>query len=297
MDRYGSISGAARNLFISQPALSRYIKELEQTIDITIFERLNTGVVTTPQGKEFIRHAKQLIDQMNCLQEIYFNKQDPHILNLKVVTVRYAAVIQAFISIYNNLSKISAFHNICIVEKNIEEVIDDIYRGLYNLGVLIISSDKKDYWEHLMETYEINFDSIHTQSAYVQLGHNHPLVNKDNISLGELADFPHATMAGIDVSSVNFCSSVPYYDHRLVKKRIVVNDKSTMYDVLLNTTAYYIGMNLSKLSPKDGKIKYIPLVGTDLFMECVVIYLKDHTLTDTEKMFINELKKIVKSNN
>lgn len=48
--RTGNISQAARELYISQPAVSRAIQKLEENLDTTLFKRNSRGVTLTPDG-------------------------------------------------------------------------------------------------------------------------------------------------------------------------------------------------------------------------------------------------------
>ena len=52
-----SLREAASRLFISQPALSSAIRELEEELGIKLFERTNKGILLTEQGKEFLSYA------------------------------------------------------------------------------------------------------------------------------------------------------------------------------------------------------------------------------------------------
>ena len=49
----GTISAAARQLYIAQPSLTSAVKELENELGITIFKRTNKGVLLSPEGQEF----------------------------------------------------------------------------------------------------------------------------------------------------------------------------------------------------------------------------------------------------
>ena len=66
----GSMSEAAKKLFVSQPSLSNSIKELENEIHINIFIRSNKGITISEEGREFFVQAlqKDLLLQRN---EIY----------------------------------------------------------------------------------------------------------------------------------------------------------------------------------------------------------------------------------
>ena len=64
----GSITEAAKLLFISQPSLSNSIKETETEAGITIFLRSRTGITLTKDGAEFLGYARQVIQQMELLE-------------------------------------------------------------------------------------------------------------------------------------------------------------------------------------------------------------------------------------
>ena len=67
----GTISEAAKELFISQPSLTNAIRELEQEMQVTIFHRTNKGVTITAEGDEFLAYARQILDQVGLMQERY----------------------------------------------------------------------------------------------------------------------------------------------------------------------------------------------------------------------------------
>ena len=49
----GTLSDAAKELFVSQPALTKAIKELEDEMNISIFNRTNKGVIVSLEGECF----------------------------------------------------------------------------------------------------------------------------------------------------------------------------------------------------------------------------------------------------
>ena len=66
-----SISKAAANLYMGQPNLSRAIKELEEHIGITIFNRTSKGITVTDEGEEFLRYARRIIAQVEQVENMY----------------------------------------------------------------------------------------------------------------------------------------------------------------------------------------------------------------------------------
>ena len=67
----GSINKASETLLIAQPNLSRSIKELESDLGITIFERSRRGMTLTPEGCEFISHARHILEQIDAVEKMY----------------------------------------------------------------------------------------------------------------------------------------------------------------------------------------------------------------------------------
>ena len=62
----GSISRAAKELYISQPAVSRAVQKLEHNLNTLLFKRNSRGVALTPDGKilfEKIQAAFELVDE------------------------------------------------------------------------------------------------------------------------------------------------------------------------------------------------------------------------------------------
>ena len=64
VERSRSITGAAKQLFISQPNLSRDIRELEEEIGFTVFTRSSRGVIPTEKGREFLVLAKKAVSSI-----------------------------------------------------------------------------------------------------------------------------------------------------------------------------------------------------------------------------------------
>ncbi|MDE7194471.1 MAG: LysR family transcriptional regulator, partial [Oscillospiraceae bacterium] len=73
VEKTRSISKAAENLYMGQPNLSRAIKELEESLGITVFKRTTKGISITPDGEEFLRRARRIVSQVEEMEDIYRN--------------------------------------------------------------------------------------------------------------------------------------------------------------------------------------------------------------------------------
>ena len=292
ISRCGSINRAAKRLYISQSSLSRGIKELESEVGIQIFARSSTGIETTHQGEEFLKHAAKLDVQYKHLEEMYFSGYKPDVFHLSVSSVRFAVANRAMLNLYDRY-KDSEFQNICFAEGSQEDVIEHVYDGLFSLGILIASSDKRDYWRATAKSRELNFSVLATQPPFIFVGAQNPVAQGDSVRVEQLINLPHATMAQSDVSPLLYCSGVNNYDYRTVAKRILVSDRAGLYDLLRSTDAYYIGLNLRDTSCCTSGIRFLPLSDADVTMDCSLVYMKQHRLTTVEEEYIAEIKRLL----
>jgi DNA-binding transcriptional LysR family regulator len=69
--KVGSLNKASETLLVATPNISRSIKELEGDLGINIFERTAKGVTLTPEGEEFISYAKELLNQIDQVENFY----------------------------------------------------------------------------------------------------------------------------------------------------------------------------------------------------------------------------------
>ena len=83
VERCRSITKAAKQLFVSQPNLSRDIRELEEEIGFSLFTRSSKGVVPTEKGREFLLLARKAVQQFQVL-EAFCSHEDKDRLHLEI---------------------------------------------------------------------------------------------------------------------------------------------------------------------------------------------------------------------
>lgn len=64
---YLNFTKASKELYISQPAISKHIKELEVTYGVQLFERMGGKIILTTAGTAFLRHAKSILESYRAL--------------------------------------------------------------------------------------------------------------------------------------------------------------------------------------------------------------------------------------
>ena len=70
LEKYGSFSKAAKEMFLSQPYISATIKDLEDEVGFQIVERSNRGVHFTLQGTLVLEKAHTILDEMDAIYKL-----------------------------------------------------------------------------------------------------------------------------------------------------------------------------------------------------------------------------------
>lgn len=72
----GSISAAAKHCYIAQPSISNAIRQLEDKLQVPLFERYARGVKPTGQGKELYPLAKKLLGEAKAMETLFVDGPD-----------------------------------------------------------------------------------------------------------------------------------------------------------------------------------------------------------------------------
>jgi DNA-binding transcriptional LysR family regulator len=65
----GSVSSAARHVHVSQPALSRQIRDLENELGVQLFDRVGRRIELTADGEDLLRHSRDVLAQAESVRE------------------------------------------------------------------------------------------------------------------------------------------------------------------------------------------------------------------------------------
>ena len=148
--RSRSISKAAESLYISQPFLSKAIRELESDIGIDIFNRTSRGVIPTKKGEEFLIHAQALLDHMEELEALY--KVAPREEYHFEITVPISCYIaHAFVQFVQELSD-KPYIKVDYQEANTMTAIDRVVDRDSNIGIIRYQEDYEDYFLRYVES-------------------------------------------------------------------------------------------------------------------------------------------------
>ncbi|UOQ83754.1 LysR family transcriptional regulator [Gracilibacillus salinarum] len=233
--RSRSISQAAQRLFISQPSLSNALKELEKEIGITIFSRTNKGIVMTQEGSEFLRYARQVVEQAELLENRYSNKRLPK-QHFSVSAQHYSFAVSAFVRLLEdyNLEE----YEFMLRETKTYEIIDDVQKLRSEIGILYVNHFNEKVIHKFLREGNLVFHELFEARPHVFVSFRNPLVQKEYVTLEDLVPYPYLSFEQGDYNSFYFSEEILSTLSR--PKNIKVSDRATLFNLVIGLNGYTI---------------------------------------------------------
>lgn len=231
----GTISAAAKELFISQPSLTNAIKELENEMQITIFHRTNKGIAISNKGDEFLGYARQVLEQASLLEEKFLNVKNQSPI-FSVSAQHYSFAVNAFVEVIREFG--GDQYDFTLRETQTNEIIEDVSRLKSEIGILYTSSKNEEVIGKLIRQKGLVFEELFQAKPHVFISSKHPLAKQRVIQLEELDEYPYLSFEQGEYNSFYFSEEILSTLDR--KKNIKVRDRATLFNLAIGLNGYTV---------------------------------------------------------
>lgn len=258
----GSINEAAKRLFLTQPSLSNAVKELENEMGIQIFQRSSGGISLTAEGREFMTYSKQILDQVNLMNERYKNGQQRK-QSFSVSAQHYAFVVHAFVELIKSVN--ANEYQFTLRETETQNIFNDLAQFKSELGILYTNGFNQKIMQRLFKENNLVFTPLFVAKPHIFVSRYNPLTSKSSVNLSDLEDYPYLSYEQGEVNSFYFSEEIlSTLSH---KKSIKVSDRATIFNLMVGLNGYTISSGIISSKLNDDKIVAIPLnVDDDITM-------------------------------
>lgn len=230
VEKTGSITQAAENLYMSQPTLSKAIKDLEGSLGFSIFKRSSRGVVPTRKGGEFLLHAKKIVAQIERM-ELALQAQDASHQMFSLAIPRVSYIARAAAQYIRSLDD-GRDMEIDLLETNSMRVIDAVAQGRSVLGIVRYHVQDEDYFMRCMAEKGVQYEPV-WQADYVALMRSdHPLAEKSLLSAEDLRSYIEITPGDEEVPYIRVSEAEAVAGLAPSARRILVYDRAMQFDLL-----------------------------------------------------------------
>lgn len=231
--REGTISAAAEALHVAQPSLSRQMKDLEEELGVSLFERGNRKITLTEEGMVLRKRAEEMVRLMQMTEEEISSIKNHISGSVRIgagESISFHYLSRAAASLAEEHPDIR-FH---ITSGDTQDLMDELQNGLIDFAVIFTDVDHTLY-QSLPLPAEDSFGVLMPKDS--------PLAEKDVIHWSDLkglpvivsrASLPYFTGAE-DLSSLNIVATY----NLIFNASLLVEDGlgyAICFDRLINTT-------------------------------------------------------------
>jgi len=281
----GSISEAARALFLSQPSLTNAIKELETEMQISIFNRTNKGISVSNAGDEFLAYARQVLEQSHLLEEKFLNvnRQSPR---FSVSTQHYSFAVDAFVDVIREFG--GNQYDFTLRETQTYEIIEDVSKLKSEIGILYTSSNNEEIINKLLKQNNLEFEELFIARPHVFISSKHPLAESHEITMEALENYPYLSFEQGDYNSFYFSEEILSTLDR--NKNIKVRDRATLFNLVIGLNGYTVSTGVISKELNGENIIAKPL-NVKEYMRVGIIRQKNMHLSRYGSAYSEALKK------
>ena len=283
----GSITEAAKSLFIAQPSLSAAIHELEAEMDTKIFKRSSRGVLITPEGAEFLGYARQVVQQAALIEDKYIARSSVR-QRFSVSTQHYSFTSSAFVELVR--AQGGEAYEFTLREGKTYDTINDVRTLRSEMGVLYLSSFNEAVIRKMLRESNLVFSELFSARPHIFVGRNNPLAGRESVTLADLEPLPCLTYEQGDQNAFYFSEEIlSTLNH---EKSIKVTDKGTIIDLMVGTDGYTISSGICPSYLRGEDIISIPLT-VDEVIRIGVITHRDYRPTVLGEKYLEILHRVV----
>ncbi|MBS4174900.1 LysR family transcriptional regulator [Bacillus sp. FJAT-49736] len=279
--KYNSFSIAAEHLYITQPTISKMIKNLETELGVSLFDRSRKQLTLTDAGKVILEQAKLVDKAFHNLESELDN-----LLGLKTGTIRIG--LPPIFDARFLLSFIGRFHEkypgitFQLTEDGSKKVEEDVENNLLDVGVVVLPT-KNDIFEHF---------SFMEEDLKLILHATHPLANWQEVDLVQLANEPFILFNkefALHDRIISSCRSVGF------EPKII--SKSSQWSFIEEMVSWNLGVSLlpESLCPHlSTKVRSIKVVNPSISWNLGIIWGKHQYLSFAAREWLSFTKEELK---
>lgn len=287
IEKYHSISKAAKALYMGRPSLSESLNNLEEEIGVSLFERSPGGVSATPEGMDILNIAERIIEGVD---EILNYSEQVHELRGDVdvyITPSYGFL---FSSLLLEFDKRFPKANLHLNMVNSEEAIETLSQGKGCIGMIMWGCVSQQKLENI-KSVDLQFEAFQSHVMFLYVSVDNPLAQKESVTLEEIRNEKFIAYSAKHWASIN----------RLIQAdsdALVMLDRGALMQLINeNQGVAVLPETFAQKSPyyESGSIKLIPIEGSNSFcnaIECL-IWPNKRKLTLLEQKTLELLRDIL----
>lgn len=279
----GSISKAAKNLYMNQPNLSRAVKELEKSLGTAIFIRTPKGIILSKEGKILLEYSKSIFHKLEELEEQLKDQKENNVsFNISIPRATYITyAFTKFIQEIHSTSEIKINYS----ETNNIEAVDNILYNGFELGIIRYTQPYEMDMEQSLKKQNLAFKEIWESEYVLLMSKNHPLAEKEEISSADLDEYTELVHGDEDFNKMN--------PHGNRHKKIYLYERGSQFDLLRNVPTTYMWVSpIPQYILEHNDLVQKRCLNNNISFRDLLVYRADYQFSPFASRFISVLQQV-----
>lgn len=276
----GSISEAARRMYVAQSSVSGAIRDMEEYYGIQLFHRSGKGVALTSAGEELLSELRVIDRKMDFLKNKYARCEQERVV-FSVAAQHHIFGLDCFLNVIKEIK--AAEYRLCFLECSTIEIMENVERGYADIGLFFYSEPIARQTLQEIRAHNLEHHSLGREKIHIHMHKSHPLNRKPAIHKSDLAAWPCVTYDQILQSqpfSGEVFTSCPY--------KLGTTDRAAAYSMLTSMDALIAGTSFVPEAERQRDIIARPLEDGYTIQQ-VWVTRKDHRLSEPAQRFVSAL--------
>ena len=285
--QWGSVSAAAKQLYVAQPNVSKALKNLEEEFGLRIFERSSTGMIPTEQGRQFIEQARKVLQEVDRLSDGARQAQE-RCTELRVVLPHATYASYAAVDFLQQAAQ-NAQLRVHIRESGSMDALDFVLRRGYHLALLRYAEEDEDYYVRYCARRGLHQELVMQFEYQLLVNRDSPLARHEIYELSDLNDYTEVLhddfqLPGEEGSGLRW--------HVNANRRIHVYERCSQFSILQNLpTAYMWASPMPQRALEQYHLVLKKCPAQRQRMKDVLVYPDSGALRPEEETFVQLLHK------
>lgn len=289
----GSISKAAKNLYMTQPQLSRALKELEDSVGAALFNRTAKGVIPTEKGADFLSGARSVLSKLEememGLKPSSVGKQD------FLVSVPRAGCYSYAFDAFLECIDFDLNMNLTYRETNAVRAIKNVCDRVNDIAFIRYRTEHENYFLREIEDRGLAYEVIHSAPFILLTSQNSPIANLKTITSQNLENLCEIIEGDYIVPYLPIAEVRRTLEFDAKRKTIAVFDRDTRTRILRSCPETY--MFTSPVSnahiEKNHLIERYCDIPNNTYCD-ILIYRRSYKLNHYDKKFVQKVQENLK---
>ena len=277
-----SLTGAAQDCNVALSAVSETIKQIEEDVGVTLFDRTQRPLIVTEFGLYFVRDAIEVLNRFDqSIRDMRdFGGKEKGLVRVaaspSIVSTVVIPALAQFRKSYPNIE-------FAVHQENAKNVSEQLRLGFIEIGI-------HECWK---ESENLSSELLLTDKFGLVCGLNHPLANRSLVSFKEISNSTVIQLSDDTGIRKRLDEQTKISD--FLRVDIETSDATTLVNMISQNIGISVLPEIATMIPAGGGLCFVPIEGLELTRKLYLLSSKNRPISPAADAFMNIIRTLARS--